>query len=292
MRLRHVEIFSAIMQTGSTSGAATLLHVSQPAISKMLQHAEQSLGFPLFKRSRGKLVATPEAHALYQQTLPFNDHLNNIRRLVDTLRKGSAAPLRVAATPTLAHHLLPAALAKWTRLYPDSECEIAVSHTRETVHSLLLNESDLGLTMQPVSHPNIVCRPVRRGGICAIAPMGWWPKNKLNKALHASDFAAQPMIAIDVRDHLGAVISTWLGGLQPSPRVTATVQTYTLARSLVEAGIGIAIVDWFTANFSNGADTIQVRKLNIENELDVYALTTETHPPPKTAEYLIGLLAN
>ena len=55
MRLRHIEIFQAIRQTGSISGAAQLLHVSQPAVTKVLQHAELQLGFPLFLRVRGKL---------------------------------------------------------------------------------------------------------------------------------------------------------------------------------------------------------------------------------------------
>ena len=40
MRLRHIEVFQAIRQTGSVSAAAQLLHVSQPAVSKVLQHAE------------------------------------------------------------------------------------------------------------------------------------------------------------------------------------------------------------------------------------------------------------
>jgi hypothetical protein len=55
MRLRHIEIFQAIRQTGSVSAAAQLLHVSQPAVTKVLQHAELQLGFPLFLRVRGKL---------------------------------------------------------------------------------------------------------------------------------------------------------------------------------------------------------------------------------------------
>ena len=46
MRLRHIEVFQAIRQTGSVSAAAQLLHVSQPAVSKVLQPAEQRLGFP------------------------------------------------------------------------------------------------------------------------------------------------------------------------------------------------------------------------------------------------------
>ena len=59
MRLRHIEVFHAIMQVGTISGAAQVLHISQPAVTKVLQHCELQLGMPLFERVRGKLY--PEA---------------------------------------------------------------------------------------------------------------------------------------------------------------------------------------------------------------------------------------
>ena len=55
MRLRHIEVFHAIMQAGTITGAAQLLHISQPAVTKVLQHCELKLGIPLFNRVRGKL---------------------------------------------------------------------------------------------------------------------------------------------------------------------------------------------------------------------------------------------
>ena len=61
MRLRHIEVLYAIRRTGSISAAATLLSITQPAVSKILKHAEQQLGFPLFQRVRGRLLATDEA---------------------------------------------------------------------------------------------------------------------------------------------------------------------------------------------------------------------------------------
>ena len=63
MRLRHIEVFHAIMQAGTISGAAQLLHISQPAVTKVLQHCELQLGMALFDRVRGKLYPTPEARA-------------------------------------------------------------------------------------------------------------------------------------------------------------------------------------------------------------------------------------
>lgn len=49
------------MLTGSVSAAARLINVTQPAVSRILAHAELQLGFPLFHRIKGKLVPTTEA---------------------------------------------------------------------------------------------------------------------------------------------------------------------------------------------------------------------------------------
>ncbi|MCB1974687.1 MAG: LysR family transcriptional regulator, partial [Burkholderiaceae bacterium] len=65
MRLRHIEVFNAVMVTGSVSGAARLINITQPAVSRTLKHAELQLGFPLFERTGGRLVATAEARSLF-----------------------------------------------------------------------------------------------------------------------------------------------------------------------------------------------------------------------------------
>ncbi|WP_268810299.1 LysR family transcriptional regulator, partial [Vibrio parahaemolyticus] len=64
MNLRQLEVFYAIMQARTVSGAARLLHVSQPNVTRVLAHTEQQLGFALFERVKGRLVPTQEAKAL------------------------------------------------------------------------------------------------------------------------------------------------------------------------------------------------------------------------------------
>ncbi|WP_135724194.1 LysR family transcriptional regulator, partial [Klebsiella pneumoniae] len=64
MRLRHIEVFQAIVQTGSISAAARLLNVSQPNISRVLNHAEQQLGFALFERRIQGMSVTAEGRRL------------------------------------------------------------------------------------------------------------------------------------------------------------------------------------------------------------------------------------
>ena len=67
MRLKQIEAFHAVMLTGSVSGAARLLHVTQPAITQTLQHAELQLGYALFTREGRRLTPTHEARQLFPE---------------------------------------------------------------------------------------------------------------------------------------------------------------------------------------------------------------------------------
>lgn len=64
-RLRQMEAFRAVMLTGSIKAASQLLFTSQPAVSRIIAHTEQTLGLTLFRRVKGKLIPTPEGEANY-----------------------------------------------------------------------------------------------------------------------------------------------------------------------------------------------------------------------------------
>lgn len=66
-KLRHMEVFRAVMLTGSINAAAKLLYVSQPAVSKLVSHIETTLDLRLFERSKSRLIPTAEAHALFRE---------------------------------------------------------------------------------------------------------------------------------------------------------------------------------------------------------------------------------
>lgn len=172
MRLRHIEIFQAIRQTGSISAAAQLLHVSQPAVSKVLQHAELQLGFPLFLRVRGKLQPTPEALLLEREVEKVSESLQGVQRLAESLRRSPGHRLRIGSTPALALSLLPPVISEWTRRYPDISCELASAHSRELVQNLLMRELDVALTFKLPDHPGLKARALAHGVLVALAPRG------------------------------------------------------------------------------------------------------------------------
>jgi DNA-binding transcriptional LysR family regulator len=170
MRLRHIEVFHAIMQVGTISGAAQVLHISQPAVTKVLQHAELQLGMPLFERVRGKLYPKPEAHRLFAETEKLNRDLQGIRRLAASLKGRAVETVRLVSTPTLAISVLPQAMTAWRRDFAQTRCELATYHTSEIVNALRLGEADLALSLQDPRHPGIVAEPIAQGMLTVMAP--------------------------------------------------------------------------------------------------------------------------
>lgn len=93
MRLKHMELLNAIMQTGSVTGAAAQLNVSQPAASKMLHLLESEVKAPLFARVRGRLHPTPEAHDLVKELGLVFRAMDELNAMAASLRDCSSAVL-------------------------------------------------------------------------------------------------------------------------------------------------------------------------------------------------------
>ncbi|MCW3478279.1 LysR family transcriptional regulator [Neisseriaceae bacterium JH1-16] len=272
MRLRHIEVFGVVMQAGSISAAAHWLHVSQPAVTKALQQAEQQLGFRLFDRVKGKLHPTPEAAELYAEVEKLNSNVQAIRRLAANLRGGVAERVKVVATPALAVSVMPQALGRWRQRHPHTLCDLATQHTREIVEALLMREADVGFTMQPPEHPGIDCRVLARTEMVAIAPPGYWPAATLAEALPIAEFDGAPTIGFPEADQIGRLFADVCAQHGVTPAITTCVQTFQIARELVAAGGALALVDPFTASLT-GRGAVVARPLQPAIALEICALT-------------------
>jgi DNA-binding transcriptional LysR family regulator len=276
MRLRYIELFHAVLNTGSLTGAAKLLNISQPAASKALQHAEDQLGFELFSRVRGRLQPTQEAMLLRDRIEKIIQDVHDLERLTTNMSQPESTPLRVTCTPTLAMGLLPEATALLRRASPRTIVELSTQHSLQMCQSLTLRDADIGLTLQDVGHQTLRQKALCRGRVMVIAPPGWWPETELTRPLPIGALAGQPMIGITVRDALGNMLQSHLTQLQPPPQTLVSVQTYQLAHALVAKGEGLALIDPFTARA--GAHHVQMRPLKPHLDVVLYAMFRPDSP--------------
>jgi len=271
MRFRYIELFHAVLTTGSLTGAANLLNISQPAASKALQQAENQLGFTLFNRVRGRLHPTEQALLLRPRVEKIIRELHDLQRLTANFSRAESYPLRVTCTPTLAQALVPDATTLLRETYPAATAELSTRHSAEMCESLTLRETDIGLTLQDASHPELHQEPLYQGRVMVIAPPGRWSAAELAQPLPVAALANQPMIGIAVQDALGNMLQSHLMHVDPAPQISVWVQTYQLACALVAQGAGLALVDPFTASQGSG-HVVQTRPLMLELDVVLYAV--------------------
>jgi DNA-binding transcriptional LysR family regulator len=104
-----------------------------------------------------------------------------------------------------------------------------------------------------------------------IAQRGHWPEAEVGTPFGVERLAAARVVGIAVRDDLGRKLQVHLEHLSPPPSISTWVQTYQVARSLVAAGHGLAVVDPFTAR-GGSEDSIQVRPLDPTVAISLYAV--------------------
>lgn len=269
MRLRHIEVFNAVMLTGSVSAAARLVNVTQPAVSRTLQHAEIQLGFPLFQRVRGRLTPTAEAQTLYPHIERLFAQLDEVQRLAANLKAGSSSQgtLRVLTVLALSLEVFPRAMHLFRQKYPQVPVIHEALHSPQIASSLALQEADVGFVFSAPNHPALVQEQIGQGRIVCIVPKGMLPPRQVRTGkVTLAQLAGLPRIALDNRDPLGVTLAHVLRESDAEFKPVITVQTYHVALALSHHGVGVAMVESCTAA---SADPGKVDLLSLEPAIPV-----------------------
>ena len=104
---KQIEIFHTVYQEKSITGAARLLNVSQPSISKTLSLSEDKLGYLLFNRFQKRLLPTPEADALYEESKNVIKRIQAFNSIARNLLDISSEYINIGCTPSLGLTFLP-----------------------------------------------------------------------------------------------------------------------------------------------------------------------------------------
>lgn len=145
MEMREIEIFRTLMHAGSTGKAAALLGISQPAVSQSLKKFETESGLRLFERTRGRLVATPEAHALMVEVDQYVSGFENLKHRIRSLRQYGLQRLSIAAFPALGTGFMARAIADFDPSARGIQMSLQIMSSREVHQRVTSGRVDFGL---------------------------------------------------------------------------------------------------------------------------------------------------
>lgn len=241
LRFRHIEGLQAILSSGTATGAAAMMNVTQPAITQLIKEAEDIVGYTLFDRRGGRLSPTNEARLLYEEIHRCYTGIEHINAFCDKLRAEKGHSLVLAAVPSLALSILPKALASYHRQEKGTYFKVLPRHSNDALEQVGSQKGDIGFGTREVRVPGITCLLVSSFPLLAVLPAGHPLAAKQQVALE--DFQGERFIRMSPSEGLGDLFTEMLDkrGIELTPVGESPMATVGCA--LVESGIGITAVD-------------------------------------------------
>ncbi|MFG1854411.1 LysR family transcriptional regulator [Actinomadura geliboluensis] len=227
--IESLRLLVLVAERGSLTAAAGELRISQPSASKRLSRLERRLGVRLVDRTRRGSSLTPAGTAVTGWAQRVLDALAALGAGVEALRREHTGNLTVAASLTVAEHLLPAWIGELRRADPDLHVGMRVTNSAHVCELARQGEADIGFIESPGRPAGLRSRTVARDRLVLVAPPGHrWTRR--TRPVPAAEVAATPLISREAGS-----------GTRQAARQAMAAQGLDLVPPLLEFGSSTAV---------------------------------------------------
>lgn len=246
INFRQIEAFRAVMLTKTATEAATLLHTSQPAISRLIRDLERSSKLKLFELRRRRLVATPEALALYREIERSYSGLDRVNQTIASLRDSGVGRLAIGTLPSLNMSVMPQAIRAFLQAHAGVRVSLQSDRSDLVRDGVASGRLDIGFCAEEFDKSGVECHAVATAREVCVMEAGH--KLSRQRTVRADDLAGVPLIMINRTDLARRRVDHQLeaAGIDSQP-VIETNAGATVC-SLALEGIGIGIVNALIAS--------------------------------------------
>lgn len=244
LKYRQIEAFKALMEAGTVSRAADLMLISQPAASKLIAAFEAAIPFRVFLREGGRLIPTPEAHALYSEVERMFSGVNELEQFAHTLADEKQGQLSIGVLPALSVGVIQRIVAEFLETRPNVRISLHTRTSMQTAGQILSRKIDIGIAASPPDFPNIFSTKLIDALAVCILPLGHPLAAK--PVIRATDLHGQDFVSLTALDgSLQRVEASFLkDGIKPRIKIETPLSMTSCA--CVVAGMGLSIVDPFS----------------------------------------------
>lgn len=231
---RQISAFLAIVNNGSLGRAAEALHITQPALSRIIKRLETQVGAPLFERNSKGMLLTPIGQALLPRATLIQREAEHATEEINAMRGLAKGTIKVGSISSVASLILPRAIERVLTRWPNLRVQVIEGVWDRLAEALIKHEIDLalGVAMQDSEE------------VCAIADCRWQDNSyvvasmthplRQQQALTLADtlhyrWATMPRDTAPF-DHMREVFRSH--GL-PLPNVVVETRSVTVLKSLV-----------------------------------------------------------
>lgn len=248
---RQLEAFRNVMVSGSMTIAAELLKISQPAVSRLIKDLEQGLGIRLFRREGNRLIPGAEAQRLFREVDRFYQGIEQVERVAQDLKSARIGTLRVASMHTLGLSLLTEGVRRFSLNRPGVAISVDVRNSLGILELTAAHQIDIGFVqMMGTEYPGVDVFPLPTVPAVCVLPRGHALARK--KAIQITDLEGLSLISLSRNSPMRMRLEMALEEANVTCLRTVDTTLAHLACSMVAGGLGITVVDPFTASRQRG----------------------------------------
>ncbi len=242
MEVHRLEIFLAVMDTGSVTHAAEMVHLSPGAVSLQLRGLATELRTELFVRSGRQLKPTPAALRLAEHARAVLRQMQQIHQAFDTDASADSQPFHFATGVTTLIYRLGRPLRLLRRQYPHAQIEVKVGVTEDIVAGLRERRYDLGLISLPVVADDLEILPLFEEELLLLRPSITRVRGNHVGAIRPAQLEGKPFLLYPRHSNMRQIIDVFFGEMGIEPRVVMEADDTEAIKGLVECGFGFSIL--------------------------------------------------
>lgn len=250
---RQLEIFRALVTTGSISAAAKDANVTQPTASVHLRDLTEAVGMPLYEVIGRKVYLTEVGKELAKAAQGVRSEWLNFEQSVQGIKGAESGLLRVGMVNT-AQYFAPRMLGSFCAARPKVEVAMALLNRDGVIERLRANQDDLYIMSRPPENLALTCQPFMPNPLVVVAPRG----HALAKRgkLRPEDLAADRFIARETGSGTRLAVDDFFRPLKNVPEVRFELGSNEAILEAVAGGMGLAIVSAHALRASARTDII------------------------------------
>ena len=237
---RQVDAFRTVVSTGTVTEAATMLGISQPAVSRLLSDLESELGFALFQRSGRVLVPTDEARLLVQEVRQAVSGMEHIKQAATAIGNFGHARLNLVTTPAFASKLAPDLIGAFAEACPEAMARLEFEANDDSVEWMVGQNYDLGITSSVPSNPSFESLLLSDDDVYCVLPQGHRLTNRT--VIQARDLTDESFISYMSSSRFRFEVDRFFEAKSISRSMKYETRTTDGICRLVARGLGVSIV--------------------------------------------------
>jgi len=165
-----MEILVALVETGSFTKAAARFFLSQPSLTKQIQHLEERVGSRVVNRGTAGISLTPEGRILYDYSRRILRLREDAKERITKIKEKESGHICICASTIPGTYILPRLLGKVKHTYPDMQVQIQMHDSEETIQIILNEDAELGFIGKEPANKKLFAEPLWKDRLVLAVP--------------------------------------------------------------------------------------------------------------------------